>query len=188
MPTPLIIGPFDRPKRFQRYPAPPAGALLVARLGRKSFHVLIPPREAGFVQGMRLGVYYVVRRHSGLTEDTHYALTSDPEVEFTFKYSFTLQLTSATSDVCDKLKENAIDAVRYYSQHADPVLLFRARLRQRLNELARQHARPQIGELYDKVLGFQNGGCEVLQAPSGMQVRLEHFNVSTQPRGLGTAA
>ena len=188
MAAPLITGPYNRPKTFQRYPAAPPGALLVARLGRNSFRVLIPPREAGFVQGMRFGVYYVVRRHSGITEDTHHALTSDPEVEFRFTYSFTLELTSASSEVCDRLKSNAIDAVRYYSQHADPVSLFQARLRQRLNELARQHARPQIGELYDKVLGFQNGDGDLVEAPRGMHARLERFNVSTHPRDLGTAA
>ena len=201
MTCPLIIGPYHPPKTFQRYPSAPAGALLVAHLRRNRFEVILPATEPGLLKALRLGVYYVVRRHSGINEDVHHALTRDIEVEFKFKYSFTLELSNEAQpkpngrrtagdvkDASNALKENAIEAVRYYSEHADPVVLFRARLRQKLNELARAHSRPDIGELYDRVLGLKQSGCKDFTETRGMKVCLEQFSVSVQPRGFGTAA
>ena len=200
MPNPLIIGPFHPPKAFQRYPAAPAGAVLVVHLRRNRFEVVQPATEPGMLKALRMGVYYVVRRHSGINEDVHHALTRDIEVEFKFKYSFTLELSAevpspngrrAAGEVKDaaiSLRDNAIEAVRYYSEHADPVTLFRARLRQKLNEMAREHSRPDIGELYDRVLGLKESGCGEFTETRGMKVCLEQFSVSVQPRGFGTAA
>ena len=201
MPKPLIDGPFHPPKAFQRYPPAPAGAVLVAHLRRNQFEVLLPATELGILKTLRLGVYYVVRRHSGINEDVHHALTRDIEVEFKFKYSFSLELIAdatpkpngrrrpdAAEATCTALKNNAIEAVRYYSEHSDPVLLFRARLRQKLNELAREHSRPDIGDLYDRVLGLKETGCTEFTETRGMKVCLEQFSVSVQPRGFGTAA
>lgn len=212
MSHPLVTGPYPRPKKFKQYPAPPAGSLLVAQHKRDSFAVLVPPAKPGFWQSMGLGAYCMDRRRSGVYDDVHRAPSNNIMIEFTLQSSYVLELIPGREfaksrtrpldstksrlrplDASGTLDINAVEAVRYYSAFADPIRLFRSRLRQRFNLLARSVS--DAGELHDRVLQLHGSeepqpgeivpppdGHEALPALHGMRVVLEQFNVIAKPR------
>ncbi|MEZ5380440.1 MAG: hypothetical protein R2754_01450 [Microthrixaceae bacterium] len=198
MPAPLITGPFESPGLRGRFPSPQPGSIIVAERRDGSYEAIVPGNRPKFFHALTLRNFYQVRLRSGIHEDVHLALAGDIMVQFRIQYSFTLQL-----DDQQPVTKSAIEAVRYYSRHADPVPLFRARIRQQLNRLARTVSTSGTGLFYDAIgeLAFSPrvGKPDYLHADpndphkkplvvkpvepeSGMRVCLEQYIVSPRPR------
>ncbi|MCB1027414.1 MAG: hypothetical protein KDB24_06590 [Microthrixaceae bacterium] len=209
MTVPLITGPHDYRGKAKFFPSPPPGSLLVAEHKRGGYEAVLPGERVGTWMARGLRRYYVVRRRSGLTTDEHVALGNDIMMQFRINYSFYIELleplTEAEGRNDDALREYAILAVRYYSEHADPVPLFRTRLRQRFTWLARRFSTPTTGRLYDAMQTIAVGDDPEPEIASpgspddfdrriipsmsqhGMRVRLEQYIASPSPRSFNDA-
>ncbi len=210
VPVPLVNGPHDHRGKAKNYPSPPPGTVLVAEHNHGGYDAILPAERVGAWHARGLRRFYLVHRRSGLNEDEHLTLGNDILVQFRIRYSFYIELMEPgtehgrlakrkePADGRDAaLRKHAVSAVRYYSEYADPMPLFRSRLRQRFTWLARRFNTNSTGQFYDAIQAIAVGQDPepALAAPGdansliipamsqhGMRVRLEQYVVSPRPR------
>lgn len=206
----LVTGPHEHNGKPKNYPSPPPGTILVAEHKRGGYETLIPAERMGGLRARGLRRFYVVHRRSGLNEDKHVAMGQDIMMQFRINYSFYIELLAPQHEDQGRadaaLREHAISAVRYYSRHADPMPLFRSRLRQRFTWLARRFNTTSTGQFYDALQTIavgddpepavanpedpDNFDRRIIPAMSqhGMRVHLEQYLASPSPRRFDDAA